>query len=114
MSGLVAAGTGRGWLVVAVLIGLGAATGVWLAAGHYRPLLDAAGTDLATCRSITGNLEALADEQGRKVGELVEQAKDRQANAERAVKQAQIERGSEPDSAGANGRRSVPGCSIGY
>lgn len=97
MSGLVIAGIGRGWSVVAVLatalvlIGAGGAAGVWLAAGHYRPLLDAAGTDLVMCRSVTGNLEALAEEQGRKVGELVEQGKDRQAKAERAVKQAQVD-----------------------
>ncbi|MGY2263494.1 hypothetical protein [Pseudomonas sp. SDO5561_S422] len=58
-------------LAVILLLGLGASGGVWLTARHYRPLLDAVNTDLATTRSARDNLEALAGEQGKKLGELV-------------------------------------------
>ncbi len=36
-------------LACLLLVGLGAAGGVWLGARHYRPQLDAASADLAAC-----------------------------------------------------------------
>ena len=55
----------------AAAAGVGAAGGAWLAACHYRSLLDTANTGLATAKQSRDNLETLADEQGRKLGELV-------------------------------------------
>ncbi|TKK11826.1 hypothetical protein PflCFBP13510_12560 [Pseudomonas fluorescens] len=80
-------------LLVAVLLGAGSAVGVWLTVGYYRPLLDTVNTDLATTRSARDNLEALAGEQGRKLGELVQAGKDREQAAalaqEKAAQEAQ-------------------------
>lgn len=87
----VSAGDGRllAYLLAALLlICLGAAIGVWQAERHYRPLLDGAGSDLASCRSARGNLEALASEQGLKLGALVLAGNERQARAEQALKDA--------------------------
>lgn len=81
----------RVWMVLAIggsLIGLGVAIGVWQAAGHYRPLLDDANGLLTSCKAARGNLEALAAEQGLKLGELVLAGNERQAGAELAVKEA--------------------------
>lgn len=83
---------GRGWLALAgvlILLGLGAGGGAWLAAGHYRPQLDAANQGLTVCRIAWGNLEALATEQGVKLGQLIQAGNERQARAEQAVKEAQ-------------------------
>lgn len=38
-----------GVLVMISLMGLGAGAGVWLAARHYRPLLDSANGKTTTC-----------------------------------------------------------------
>jgi hypothetical protein len=70
------------------LVGLGAALGVWQAAGHYRPQLDDAKGQLASCKAARGNLEALAAEQGLKLGELILAGNERQARVEQAVKEA--------------------------
>jgi len=88
-------------LVLALLLAvLGAAGGVWLAAGHYRPLLDAANTDLANAKSARDNLEALAGEQGRKLGELVQAGELREQAAALAEEKARQE--AQPDYAAAN------------
>ncbi|WVC62337.1 hypothetical protein PCP30_00515 [Pseudomonas aeruginosa] len=57
-------------LACLLLVGLGAAGGVWLGARHYRPQLDAASADLAACRASRGELEAAVAEQGRQVAAL--------------------------------------------
>lgn len=67
-----------------LLISAGAGLGVWLAAGHYRPLLDAAQGDLATTKAGRDNLEALAGEQGRKLGDLVLAGREREQRAAQA------------------------------
>ena len=85
------AGAGRllSYLLGALLlIGLGAALGVWKAAGHYRLQLDDAEGLLASCKAARGNLEALSTEQGLKLGELVLAGNERQARVEQAVKEA--------------------------
>ncbi|MCG8911282.1 hypothetical protein [Pseudomonas sp. DP-17] len=72
-----------------LLVSAGAALGGWLAAGHYRPLLDAANYANEKCVAARGNLEELAKEQGSKLGELVTLAEQRQAKATQAVADAQ-------------------------
>lgn len=71
-----------------LLVGLGAAGGVWLAVDHFRPLLDTANGNLGKCQTAQGNLEALTTEQGLKLGGLVLAGNERQAKAELAVKEA--------------------------
>ena len=87
-------------MAVILLLGLGAGGGVWLAARHYRPLLDAVNTDLATTKSARDNLEALAGEQGKKLGELVQAGKDREQTARLAQDKAAQE--AQPDYSAAN------------
>lgn len=87
-------------MAVILLLGLGAGGGVWLAARHYRPLLDAVNTDLATTKSARDNLEALAGEQGKKLGELVQAGKDREQAARLAQDKAAQE--AQPDYSAAN------------
>ena len=71
-----------------LLIGAGAAGGTWLAAGHYRPLLDQANKEAATCVAARENLSGLAAEQGKALGDLALAANERQASAEKAVGEA--------------------------
>ncbi|HDS1780993.1 TPA: hypothetical protein QEM49_005593 [Pseudomonas putida] len=72
----------------ALLIGAGAAGGTWLAADHYRPLLDQANKEAATCVAARDNLSGLAAEQGQALGDLALAANARQAGAEKAVGEA--------------------------
>ena len=87
-------------LVVILLLVLGGGCGAWLAARHYRPLLDAANTNLVTTRSALDSLEALAVEQGRKLGELVQAGELRERKAALAQEKARQE--ARPDYAAAN------------
>ncbi|ELW9769010.1 hypothetical protein SIY99_000245 [Pseudomonas aeruginosa] len=74
-------------LACLVLVGAGAAGGVWLGARHYRPQLDAAQAGLAACRSARGSLEAAVAEQGRQVAALRLAGEQRARDAARAVEQ---------------------------
>lgn len=87
-------------LAVILLLVLGAGAGAWLVARHYRPLLDAATIDLATTKSTRDNLELLAGEQGKKLGELVQAGKARELAATLAQDKAAQE--AQPDFAAAN------------
>lgn len=87
-------------LAAVLLLVLGAVGGVWLAAWHYRPLLDAANLDLGSTRTARANLESLAEEQGRKLGELVLAADQRELTAAQA--QAKAAQEAQPDYAAAN------------
>lgn len=87
-------------IALALLLALGAAGGGWLAACHYRPLLDTANTGLATAKQARGNLETLAGEQGRKLGELVLAGELRERNAVLAIAKAKED--AQPDYAAAN------------
>lgn len=78
-------------LSVILLLVIGAGGGVWLAARHYRPLLDAIQTDFITAKSARDNLEALAGEQGKKLGELVQAGKLRERSAALAQEKARQE-----------------------
>ncbi|MCO2081940.1 hypothetical protein O1L52_09210 [Pseudomonas aeruginosa] len=75
-------------LACLLLVGLGAAGGVWIGARHYRPQLDAALADLIACRASRGELESAVAEQVRQVAAL------RMADEQRARDAAQaVERG---------------------
>ena len=83
-----------------LLFALGTAGGCLLAGRHYRPLLDTASTDLATAKLARDNLETLAGEQGRKLGELVLAGDQRARQAAQAV--ADAKELAKPDYAAAN------------
>lgn len=72
-----------------LLVAAGAVLSGWLTAGHYRPQLDAANDAKDKCVAARDNLEELAKEQGAKLGELANQAEQRQAKAAQAVADAQ-------------------------
>ncbi|HFH3077127.1 TPA: hypothetical protein ACGJSY_002576 [Pseudomonas aeruginosa] len=79
------------WAAIAlafmVLVGLGAAGGVWIGARHYRPQLDAASADLAACRAARGSLEATVAEQVRQVAALRLAGEQRAREAAHALEQ---------------------------
>ncbi len=68
-----------------LLVGLGAAGGVWLGARHYRPQLDAVSADLAACRASRGELESAVAEQVRQVAALRQAGEQRARDAAQAV-----------------------------
>ncbi|HBO6009998.1 TPA: hypothetical protein L4632_001601 [Pseudomonas aeruginosa] len=74
-------------LACLVLVGLGAAGGVWLGARHYRPQLDAALADLVACRAARGGLESAVAEQVRQVAALRMAGEQRARDAAQAVEQ---------------------------
>lgn len=80
-------------LVGLLLVAIGAGLGARLAAGHYRPQLDSANDAKGQCIAARGNLEELAKEQGAKLGELANQAEQRQTKAAQAVADAQQQAG---------------------
>ena len=87
-------------LVALLVLAVGAGAGIWLAARHYRPLLDLADLDLANTKAARDNLETLAGEQGRKLGEMVQAGELRERNAALAQEKARHE--AQPDYAAAN------------
>ncbi|WP_121363444.1 hypothetical protein [Pseudomonas aeruginosa] len=74
-------------LACLLLVGVGAAGGVWLGARHYRPQLDAALADLAACRASRGSLEATVAEQVRQVAALRLADEQRARDAAQALEQ---------------------------
>ncbi len=74
-------------LAALLLIGVGAAGGVWIGARHYRPQLDAALADLIACRASLGELESAVVEQGRQVAALRQAGEQRAQDAAQAVEQ---------------------------
>lgn len=75
-------------LACLLLVGLGAAGGVWLGARHYRPQLDAARSDLVACRAARDSLDAAVAEQDRQVTALRQAGEQRAREAALAVEQA--------------------------
>ncbi|HBO1317030.1 TPA: hypothetical protein L4F01_003162 [Pseudomonas aeruginosa] len=79
------------WVTIALacvlLVGLGAAGGVWIGARHYRPQLDAARSDLVACRAARGELESAVADQVRQVAELRLAGEQRARDAAQAVEQ---------------------------
>ncbi|ASD16295.1 hypothetical protein ACNAQ8_18115 [Pseudomonas aeruginosa] len=74
-------------LACLLLVGLGAAGGVWLSVRYYRPQLDAARSDLAACHAALGGLEAAVAEQIRQVAVLRLVGEQRARDAAQAVEQ---------------------------
>ncbi|EMY3673456.1 TPA: hypothetical protein L5W43_000282 [Pseudomonas aeruginosa] len=72
-------------LACLLLVGLGAAGGVWLDARHYRPQLDAALADLVACRAARDSLDAAIAEQVRQVAALRVVGEQRARDAALAV-----------------------------
>ncbi len=72
-------------LAALLLIGVGAAGGVWIGARHYRPQLDAALADLVACRAAMGGLESAVAEQVRQVAALRQAGEQRARDAAQAV-----------------------------
>lgn len=72
-------------LACLLLVGLGAAGGVWLGARHYRPQLDAARSDLVACRAARDSLDAAVAEQDRQVTALRQAGEQRAREAALAV-----------------------------
>lgn len=77
----------------ALLVGLGAAGGSWLSSERYAPQLKDQGDKLAACTAARDNVLALVQEQSSKLGELANQAEQRQAKAAQAVADAQQQAG---------------------
>nr|WP_202552812.1 hypothetical protein [Pseudomonas aeruginosa] len=74
-----------------LLVGLGAAGGVWFGARHYRPQLDAALADLVGCRAARGELESAMVEQGRQVAALRQAGEQRARDAAQALEQGRLQ-----------------------
>ncbi|HEP9337615.1 TPA: hypothetical protein ACUT5H_000292 [Pseudomonas aeruginosa] len=74
-------------LACLLLVGLGAAGGVWIGARHYRPQLDVALADLIACRAARGELESAVAEQVRQVAALRQAGEQRAREAAQAVEQ---------------------------
>ncbi|RRJ22258.1 hypothetical protein [Pseudomonas aeruginosa] len=72
-------------LACLLLVGLGAAGGVWIGARHYRPQLDAVLADLVACRAARGGLEDAVAEQVRQVAALRMAGEQRARDAAQAV-----------------------------
>lgn len=86
--------------VALLLVSAGTGFGAWLAAGHYRPLLDASNKDLAKATLARDNLITLTDEQGHKLGDLVQAGELRERAAALALEKARAE--AQPDYEAAN------------
>ncbi|MEN5258613.1 hypothetical protein [Pseudomonas protegens] len=71
-------------LAVVLVLAAGAVLGAWMTSRHYRPQLDTALGDLAAAKAGRNNLEALAGEQGRKLGDLVLAGEERERRAAQA------------------------------
>jgi len=80
-------------LAAVLLIGLGAAGGAWLSSERYAPQLKVQADKLTACTIGRDNVLALVTEQGAKLGELANQAEQRQAKAAQAVAAAQQQAG---------------------
>ena len=80
-------------LSAALLIGIGAVGGAWLSSERYVPQLQEKGEKLTACTVARDNVLALVTEQGAKLGELANQAEQRQAKAAQAVAAAQQQAG---------------------
>ena len=80
-------------LAAALLLGIGTAGGVRLSSEQYAPKLKDQGDKLTACTVARDNVLALVTEQGVKLGELANQAEQRQAKAAQAVADAQQQAG---------------------
>ncbi|HFH3264318.1 hypothetical protein [Pseudomonas aeruginosa] len=74
-------------LACLLLVGLGAAGGIWLGARHYRPQLDAARSGLVACHAAQGELESAVAEQGGQIAALHQAGEQRAREVVRALDQ---------------------------
>ncbi|WP_219097750.1 hypothetical protein [Pseudomonas sp. UMAB-40] len=75
-------------LAATLFLIIGVCVGAYQGYGHYQPLLDAANRELAMATTGRNNLEALAAEQGQKLGELVLRGSEREELAKKAQTEA--------------------------
>lgn len=80
-------------LVAVLLVAIGAVGGAWLSSEQYAPQLKEQGDKLTSCAIARDNVLALVQEQGAKLGELANQAEQRQAKAAQAVADVQQQAG---------------------
>ena len=78
-----------------LLLVVGVSSGVWLAACYFRPLLDAANTDMIMAMQFRDSLENLAGEQGKKLSELAVAGELRERKAALAMVKAKVD--AQPD-----------------
>ncbi|NWD74846.1 hypothetical protein HX890_12100 [Pseudomonas gingeri] len=86
--------------LLAPLLVMAALFGAWVAAGHYRPMLDKANADLNAAASARDNLLELTGEQNEALARLSKAAADREQAAGQAVAKARDQ--AAPDYAAAN------------
>ena len=87
-------------LLAILLLGIGAVGGFLNTQDYYQSRLDEVNKKLATAEGGRNNLEALATEQGLKLGELVAKGNERAQAAQEAQEQAHKE--ARPDYEAAN------------
>ncbi|MWK56448.1 hypothetical protein GO594_10710 [Pseudomonas otitidis] len=78
-------------VLAGVALLLAAAGGAWLAARHYRPLLEEAQAQAVRCQQARQDLESAVGEQNARVAQLRAEAEQRQqaaAQAQQAARQA--------------------------
>lgn len=75
-------------VLAGVALLLAAAGGAWLAARHYRPLLDDAQDRAARCQQARQDLESALGEQNARVAQLRAEAEQRQRAAAQAQQEA--------------------------
>lgn len=75
-------------LIACLLLAIGAVGGFLNAQDYYQPRLDSANRELDSATAARDNLEALATEQGQKLGELVRLGQEREALASKAQAEA--------------------------
>lgn len=78
-------------LLACLLLSIGAVGGVLNAQDYYQPRIESAIRERDTATSARDNLEALATEQGLKLGELARLGEEREALAKAAQGLAQAE-----------------------
>lgn len=75
-------------VLAGVALLLAAAGGTWLAARHYRPLLDEAQAQAVRCQQARQGLESAVGEQNARVAQLRAEAEQRQQAAAQAQQEA--------------------------
>ncbi|MCO7557649.1 hypothetical protein [Metapseudomonas otitidis] len=75
-------------VLAGVALLLAAAGGAWLAAQHYRPLLDEAQDRAVRCQQARQDLESAVGEQNARLAQLRSEAEQRQQAAAQALREA--------------------------
>ncbi|MDH0337658.1 hypothetical protein [Metapseudomonas otitidis] len=75
-------------VLAGVALLMAAAGGAWLAARHYRPLLDEVQAGAVRCQQVRQDLESAVGEQSARVAQLHAEAQQRAQQAQQAQQQA--------------------------